>query len=193
MPSRKSSFGVMNSGTQIGIIVGIVVLVVVGIVIFMMYKPSTAPSKQLNFIRIVKNRINTSPTLTGELTDISNTITPMEVNSIIQLKNGTFAAVESSTNQIWTCDTLSGNKTDWTWLSGPGTPGEKTPFPLIWIMQLPDYTFAAIEYYSNVVWTCGTTLSGSHTDWTNTVTGKSDLDTTVVVARTLQSISTMYI
>jgi len=87
----------------------------------------------------------------------------IQLNGIIQLKDGTFAGIERSTNQIRTCGkTLSGDISDWMTIAF-----SSSPFPLKSIIQLKDGTFAAIEYYSNQLWTCGTKLSGDYSGWTN--------------------------
>jgi hypothetical protein len=98
----------------------------------------------------------------------------IQFNNILQLQNGTFAAINKSSNQIITSNTLVNDYTTWvradgTSLSGPADTGNGN-IQFSQITQLQNGTFAALEFVSNQVY-ISSVLSNNTSTWSIINTG----------------------
>jgi hypothetical protein len=116
--------------------------------------------------------VNTSTTKLDSLSDKPNG--NIQFNNIMQLQDGTFAAINKSSNQIIISSTLINNYMTWfrpngTSLSGPADTGNGD-IQFSQITQLQNGIFAALEYKSNQVYVSEYLLNLSES-WTKVNTG----------------------
>ena len=86
------------------------------------------------------------------------------IKYLTELNDGTFAAIEWDTNQIWTSKTLTNNKASWINLCDDMCGKDKNQYYGRTIKQLPDGTYISINWDDRLVYT-SETLSGKKTDW----------------------------